>query len=338
MSNPKSSASQFAFTISDEADIGARLDVFLTRRFESSEKLPRLSRARLQKLITQGQVALDGVAVTAPRTIMRQGMKVRVTVPAQAPSTLQAEEIPLKIIFEDATLLVLNKPPHLTVHPGAGVHGGTLVQALLHHCSDLSTIGGPLRPGIVHRLDKETSGVLLVAKNDAAHHALASQFEKREVEKVYETIVRGKMPQESGTVNAAIGRHPIHRQKMTSRQAVRHKPARARDAVTEWEVLQQFAHFAHLAIHPKTGRTHQIRIHLADLGHSVVGDKVYGSKPNSGVKWPAELLAGINEVSRQMLHARSLSFTHPRTQERLTFEAPLPDDFAQLLELLENFD
>jgi 23S rRNA pseudouridine1911/1915/1917 synthase len=281
---------------------GLRLDRYLALA------LPQFSRARLQTLIRAGDVELQGKAAR-PRETVHTGDVVRLSEPPVEEIEAQAEKIPLEVLFEDDDLLVINKPAGLVVHPGAGNQTHTLVNALLHHCTSLSGIGGKQRPGIVHRLDKETSGCLVVAKNDAAHQHLSRQFADREVKKVYLALVSGTLKRPRGTIEAPIGRHPVQRKKMAVNQA------RGRVAKTDYRVLQSGGgvSLVECAIH--SGRTHQIRVHLHHIGHPVVGDSLYGKK-----------VAG----QRQMLHAWKLGFTHPQTNEQLVFEAPIPDDFRRL--------
>ena len=231
----------------------------------------------------------------------------------------QPEAIPLDILFEDADLIVINKPAGLVVHPGAGHKEHTLVNALLHHCPTLSGIGGKERPGIVHRLDKETSGCLVVAKNDAAHRGLSIQFADRTVEKIYLALVAGKLRRATGVIEEKIGRHPVHRKRMSV------ATARGRSARTEYRVVRSNDEFSLIECQLHSGRTHQIRVHLHHLGHPVLGDKVYTSK--SAKNFP-----------RQMLHAWKLGFQHPVTKEWKSFEAPLPDEFRDALCLLESLD
>lgn len=283
---------------------GERLDRYL------AAALPQFSRSRLQNLIRSGDVQLRGQAARTRETV-RAGDVVRLTEPPLEEIEAQAEEIPLEILFEDADLLVLNKPPGLVVHPGAGNPTHTLVNALLHHCTSLSGIGGKQRPGIVHRLDKETSGCLLVAKNDAAHQELSRQFAAREVKKIYLALVAGTLKKPRGTIEAAIGRHPVQRKKMAINQT------RGRLAKTDYRVLQTGGGVSLLECAIHSGRTHQIRVHLQHLGHPVLGDALYGKKATA---------------PRQMLHAWKLGFTHPQARERLFLEAPIPEDFRELQE------
>jgi len=283
---------------------GWRLDRYLVLA------LPQFSRSRLQTLIRAGDVQLQGQAAR-PRETVHAGDVVRLTEPPVQEIEAQAEEIPLHLLFEDDDLLVLNKPAGLVVHPGAGNQTHTLVNALLHHCTSLSGIGGKQRPGIVHRLDKETSGCLVVAKNDAAHQHLSRQFAEREVKKIYLALVAGTLKRPRGTIDAAIGRHPVQRKKMAVHRT------KGRIARTDYRVLQAGGgvSLVECAIH--SGRTHQIRVHLHHIGHPVIGDSLYGKKV---------------AAPRQMLHAWKLGFTHPRTNERLFCEAPVPEDFRTALD------
>ncbi|HEV8702904.1 MAG TPA: RluA family pseudouridine synthase [Candidatus Polarisedimenticolia bacterium] len=300
---------------------GQRLDRTL------AERLPGESRAALQRLMRGGRVLVAG-RPARPSDRVRGGERVEIDRPAPVPSALAAEDLPLTILHEDADLLVLDKPPGQTVHPGAGSRGGTVVNALLHHCRDLSGVGGVERPGIVHRLDKDTSGVLAVAKNDLAHRALAAQFKAREVEKVYEALVWGRPSAGRGVVDSAIGRHPTARTRMTVRPDGR--PSR-----TAYRVLYTRGPVSFLEIRPETGRTHQIRVHLSSMSHPVVGDRLYGGRrdPNRAGPPFGEILRSYAGLA---LHARRLAFTHPRTGERLAFEAPRPRELQALLDRLER--
>jgi 23S rRNA pseudouridine1911/1915/1917 synthase len=284
----------------EKADAGARLDHFLAARTQE------FSRSRLQMLVREGFVTIDGHAATPSRKL-RAGERVTLRVPEPVPAGSLPEDIALDILYEDADLIVINKPPGLVVHPAAGHATGTLVNALLHHCGALSVIGGMERPGIVHRLDKESSGCLVAAKNDLAHRELARQFASRDVTKIYLALAAGRFQRTSGTVNVAIGRHPIHRKKMAAVPA-----GKGRDSKTGWRVLTVLpaGTLVECALH--TGRTHQIRVHLKHLGHPLLGDAVYGKR---------------GDFPRQMLHAWKLGFQHPRTGKRLDFVAPIPPDF-----------
>jgi len=267
--------------------------------------LPKFSRARLQQLIRDELIRRNGQAAR-PRDLVRTADLLTVVVPPPEKINYAPQDIPLEILFEDEDLIVINKPAGLVVHPGAGHRKHTLVNALLHHCPALSGIAGKERPGIVHRLDKETSGCLVVAKNDEAHRALSTQFAERRVEKIYLALVRGKMCRSAGVIEGRIGRHPVDRKRM-SVQSIR-----GREARTDYRILRMSEQGSLVECRLHSGRTHQIRVHLHHLGHPVVGDKVYGPKSN---------------FARQMLHAWKLGFQHPRTNEWMHFEAPLPDDF-----------
>ena len=284
---------------------GSRLDRFL------AQELADFSRARLQTLIRNGFVRLNGKP-PRPRDVVRTGDLVELNEPAVEKVEAKPEAMPLAVLFEDDDLLVLNKPAGLVMHPGAGHQQHTLVNALLAHCHNLSGIGGRERPGIVHRLDKETSGCLVVAKNDSTHRALSKQFAARTMEKIYLALVAGIPRRASGMIDAAIERHPVHRQRMSIARR------QGRTAKTEYRVLRAGANMSLLECALHSGRTHQIRVHLHHLGHPVLGDKLYGGKR-----------AGT--FSRQMLHAWKLAFRHPRTSMVMAFEAPVPQDFAEAL-------
>jgi len=275
--------------------------------------LPELSRSRIQQLIRSGSIRLNG-AITRPHQIVRTGDQIELTNPPPEKIETRPEAIPLEILFEDDDLIVINKPAGMTVHPGAGHHEHTLVNALLHHCSTLSGIGGKERPGIVHRLDKETSGCLVAAKNDIAHRELSKQFATRTVEKIYLALVAGKLRKQTGVIEEKIGRHPVQRKRMSV------SSPRGREARTEYRVLRLNEQASLIECRLHSGRTHQIRVHLHHLGHPVLGDKIYG-------------LRFAKNFPRQMLHAWKLGFRHTRTGERKNFEAPLPDDFEQAIAL-----
>ena len=286
-----------------EADRGARLDQFLAARLDS------LSRSRVQALIEAGHVSVDGAAARASSRLKGHEL-VLVDVPAPEPAEPVAEDLPLTVLFQDRDVLVLDKAAGMVVHPAAGHRDGTLVNALLHHVKDLQGVGGELRPGIVHRLDKDTSGVLVIAKHDEALAALQAAFKAREVEKVYLALVHGQ-PAERGTFRTLHGRHPTQRLKFTG------KVARGKEAVTHWDVTRRFAHAARVEVRLETGRTHQIRVHFAEAGHPLLSDALYGTKASRR----PEIIA------RQALHAWKLCFPHPRTGKRLAFTAPVPADF-----------
>ena len=278
------------------------------------------SRAQLQRLIADGCIRLRGAVAIKANTIVREGDRVEVEVPEPAPADIAAEPLALDILHQDPDIAVLNKPAGMVVHPGAGHSSGTLVNALLHHMNDLSGIGGQLRPGIVHRLDRGTSGVMVVAKNDAAHQELARQFHDREIEKEYIALVWGVV-QAGRRIDAAIGRDPAHRQKMSAR--AKH----AREAVTRITRAHHLpgVTLCQVAIH--TGRTHQIRVHLSAIGHPIVGDALYG-----GVhRRVAGDIRAVQRLQRPFLHAARLVFKHPRDGRRLEFIAPLPEDLMSVL-------
>lgn len=285
---------------------GVRLDSFL------SEQLEELSRSGAQKLMDSGNVLVNGAPVRKNYKL-RAGDQIEVTLPEPQRVDILPEDIPLDICYEDEDVVVINKPKGLVVHPAPGHWSGTLVNGLMFHCRDsLSGINGDLRPGIVHRIDMDTSGLLIVAKNDFAHAALAEQLKDHSLSRVYEAICVGNIRSDSGTIDAPIGRHPVDRKKM----AVTEKCSR--NAVTHYEVIGRYLGYTHLRLRLETGRTHQIRVHLAWQNHPIVGDMVYGRGKELG-------------MDSQCLHARSLSFRHPRTGEKVTVESPLPEYFLRTL-------
>jgi 23S rRNA pseudouridine1911/1915/1917 synthase len=294
-----------------------RLDTYLRGKF------PAASRGAIQRLIEEGHILVNGKRVKPTHT-PRAGEEVQVHWPEAKPAEAQPEEIPLDILFEDETLLVVNKPAGLVVHPAAGHEEHTLVNALLHHCEgELSGIGGVARPGIVHRLDKETSGCLVVAKNDETHVALSSQFASRKVEKIYHAIVCGEMQRDKGEIRASIARHPSHRKRMAVSDDT------GREARTSYRVLERLRATTLVEAGLHTGRTHQIRVHFQFLGFPLMGDVTYGQRQNRRL----EELVGFT-APRVMLHAFQLAFIHPRTGKRVHFEAPLPKDFEEMLKAL----
>jgi 23S rRNA pseudouridine1911/1915/1917 synthase len=286
-----------------------RLDHFLV------ECLPEFSRSRLQGLVKDGFVSVDGVAAKKAGQKLEPGAFVQVRIPPPAPSGLMPENIPLDILFENDDLLVINKPAGMVVHPAAGHESGTLVHAVLGYDSKLEGIGGEERPGIVHRLDKETSGIILVAKNERAHRHLQDQFRLRKVEKVYLALVDGTPPTPSGRVEAPIGRDPSHRKQMAVLT-----PGKGREAVSEYLSLESFKDHTLLEFHPHTGRTHQIRLHCAFLGCPIVGDRIYGRRHPSV------------DISRHFLHAQRLTIHLPGEKSPRTFDAPLPEELESVLE------
>ena len=294
-----------------------RLDTFLRARF------PVASRGAIQRLIEEGHITVNGQKVK-PTHAPRAGELVSIHWPEARPALAQPEEMALHVLFEDDDLLVVNKAAGLVVHPASGHEEHTLVNVLLHYCKgQLSGIGGVARPGIVHRLDKDTSGCLVVAKNDATHQALALQFANRNVDKVYLAIVCGQVPQLSGEIRTRIARHPNHRKSM----AVTEGPGR--DAWTSFRVLERLESATLVEALLHTGRTHQIRVHFQHLGFPVAGDEIYGKRPTTNLTQ----LTGC-KPSRLMLHAATITFTHPKTEKKLTFEAPSPDDFSDALKAL----
>ena len=301
---------------------GLRLDRFLARAF------PEHSRARLQALIESGHVRLDGQPTRAAARL-KPAQVVSIGFPPPEPAEPQAEDIPLQVVHEDAQLLVIDKPAGLVVHPGAGVRAGTLVNALLHHVRDLSGVGGVLRPGIVHRLDRGTSGLLVVAKDDATHRALVRLFASRAVEKTYLAIVLGCPSPRAGRIELPIGRDPVHRLKMSARAP------RARPARSDYELVEALDGAALVRVRLHTGRTHQIRVHLSSLGHPVAGDALYGGTRAPGCRRPAAR-AALQALARPALHAHLLAFVHPATGARLELHSPLPADLAGLLEALRG--
>jgi len=285
-----------------------RLDQFLAR------ELPKYSRSRLQQLVRKEFVMLNG-SPARPRDLVRSGDRVEVNEPPPDKIDNLPEAIPLEVLYEDEDLIVINKQAGLIVHPGAGQREHTLVNALLHHFPKLSGIGGIERPGIVHRLDKETSGCLVAAKTDDAHRGLSKQFEQRAVEKIYLALVAGRLRKNAGTVEETIGRHPVDRQRMSTASR------RGRAAKTEYRVLSSSDKISLVECKLHSGRTHQVRVHLQHLGHPVLGDKIYGKKH-------------AKAFPRQMLHAWKLGFQHPRTLEWKSFQAPLPTDFEKAVKSL----
>lgn len=293
----------------DRAD--ERLDLFLVRR------LPDLSRSYAQRLIADGQVTVDGTARKANYKL-RGGEEIACTMPPAEEIEICAEDIPLDILYEDADIIVVNKARGMVVHPAAGIYTGTLVNALLWHCHDLSGINGALRPGIVHRLDKDTSGVMVAAKNDMAHHYLARQIRDKDARREYRAIVHGNIVPRAGVITGDIGRHPTDRKKMA---IVREN---GKPATTHFEVLERFGSYTYVSCRLETGRTHQIRVHMTSIGHPLVGDPKYTAKKN-----PFAIVG-------QALHSLSLSLTHPRTGREMTFTAPLPADMEEILHTLHS--
>jgi 23S rRNA pseudouridine1911/1915/1917 synthase len=295
-----------------------RLDVFLKSR------LPQASRGILQSMIEDGEILVDGKQVK-PTHSPRAGEVIQIHWPEPVACEALPEAMNLEALFEDDQIVVINKPAGLVVHPAAGHHGGTLVNGLLHHCKgQLSGIAGVVRPGIVHRLDMDTSGCIVVAKTNDAHMSLAAQFEERRTTKVYRAIVCGEVPNATGEIQIGIARHPIHRKRMTATDS-----GSARNAWTSYEIVERLKFATHVECRLHTGRTHQIRVHFQHLGHPIVGDNVYGTKQNARLKSLTRYAA-----PRQMLHAWKLGLAHPISGEALNFEAPFPADFEKALSSL----
>ena len=298
---------QFEYDI-DPACAKKRLDIFLT------EIQADITRSYIKKLIETERVTVNGAPAKAHYKL-KEGDRVEVEVPDPEPLEVKPEPIPLNIVYEDASLIVIDKLPGMVVHPAPGHSGGTLVNALLHHCHDLAGIGGVERPGIVHRLDKDTSGLIVAAKTEACMQSLTRQFKERDIHKAYLAMAKGTFESKTGTIDVPIGRHKTHRKKMST-----HAPA-GREAQTRYEVIRQLDGYAYLRLFPRTGRTHQLRVHLASIGHPILGDRLYG-----GTLGP-----GLPQIARQALHAHRLELTHPVTGNLLQFESPLPSDMENLV-------
>lgn len=290
---------------------GVRLDAFLAAQIET------LTRAQAAKLIERGEVTVNG-KVAGKSAKLNGGEQIAVTLPEPEPVEAVAQDIPLDVVYEDSDVIVVNKPAGLVVHPAPGHADGTLVNALLYHCgASLSGIGGALRPGIVHRIDRDTSGLIIAAKNDLAHQALAAQLSDHTLARTYECVVIGNLREDSGTVDAPIARHPSDRKRMAVVPG-------GRNAVTHWEVIARYPGYTHVRCRLETGRTHQIRVHMAYLGHPIVGDTVYGAKK------------AVPGLTGQCLHAVGLRFVHPRTGELVSLSCPLPQEFTHLLRTIDK--
>ena len=307
---------KFTFSIS-KSDSDKRLDVFL------HEKLPEYSRSFLQKLIKDSTVLINSKPAKMSHGVC-EGENISLEIPEPKLASNLPENIPLNIIYEDPYLLVIDKPSGMVVHPAAGNYTGTLVNALLYHCEDLSGIGGELRPGIVHRLDKETSGLMVVAKNDKAHIFLSSQLKERSLTREYLAIVRGVLPLNYGEFKKPLGRHFSDRKKMSVHTR------KGRSAFTKYYVLERFEKHSLVKVELQTGRTHQIRVHFQDFGFPVLGDKIYGGRLTED-----EISSGI-KISRQALHARHIKFIHPSTNQQMEFTSELPEDVEEVLEILRR--
>ena len=309
------------FTATSE-QASERLDIFL------AAKLPELTRSRIKALVDEGKATVNQKPAKAGYKV-REDDAISISVPEPKGELTEAEDIPLDVIYEDEDIIIVNKPADMSVHPGAGRPSGTLVNALLFHAGKLAAIGGPLRPGIVHRLDKDTTGVLVAAKNDQSYLNLTNQFKERTTRRKYLALVWGRMRCDEGTISIAIGRDSVQRKRISTRARVK------RAAVTKYTVLKRFPLMTLIELKLETGRTHQIRVHLAEIGHPVVGDQVYGKRPvpPALAKPVSDIVKGIN---RQMLHAYSLGITHPKSGAPLDFSAPMPPDMQRLVDALEG--
>lgn len=306
-------------------EAGIRVDSYVSNR------IPDCTRSYAAQLICQGHIRVDGVCVKPGRKI-KTHEQISVVIPEPEPIAVIPEPIPLNILFEDRHLIVLNKPPGLVVHPAAGHASGTLVNGILHHCPNLEGIGGEMRPGIVHRLDKETSGVIVIAKTASALNGLSRQFKARSIEKRYLALIHGIPEKASGTIDLPVGRHPVDRKKMST------VSPRGREALTLWRIKEKYPGAALLEVDLKTGRTHQIRVHCKSMGHSIIGDTVYGTRKKMSIlaKCNPTLYQAVKNAKRQMLHAYQLRFVHPVTAENYHFKAPLPEDMMAVIEALKN--
>jgi 23S rRNA pseudouridine1911/1915/1917 synthase len=311
---------KYLFIKVNDDGAGKRLDKFLALKDLG------FSRSQIQNLIHDGHIKVRGYVRTSSSLRVQAGDSIDIHIPALKPLSVEPVPIPLAIVYEDSHLLVLEKPAGLVVHPGAGDEDHTLVHGLLHHCQDLSGIGGYLRPGIVHRLDKNTSGLMVVAKDDEAHRGLTEQFKSGMIDKTYLALVRGRLRDRSGRLDSAIGRHPVNRKKMSIRSR------NGRSAITEWQVVEELKGASLLSLKIRTGRTHQIRVHMSSLGHPVLGDSLY--------RGPMEFRAGhtVIPIRRQMLHAAYLQFTHPITGEKMKWKSNLPADMASVLDRLRSLN
>jgi 23S rRNA pseudouridine1911/1915/1917 synthase len=313
-----------AFTLTvEKADRGKRLDHFL------AGQLPGQSRTQLQRYIREGSILLNDACAKAG-TRVKQGDLIQGHIPVPRPAGALPEDLPIRVIYEDGDIVVVDKPPGMAVHPAGRMQAGTLVNALLFRVKDLKGVGGVLRPGIVHRLDKGTSGVMVVAKNDLAHEALVRQFKGREVKKRYLALVYGTVKEKEGAIAAPIGRHPIDRKRFSLRTR------QPKEALTEWQVKERFAGITLVEVTPRTGRTHQIRVHMASINHPLVGDPLYTKKRRLAQIEDPVLRGGIEALGRQALHASSLGFRHPATGKTVEFTAPLAADIEKILEVLRD--
>jgi len=311
------------FTVSDK-EHDFRLDVFV------SLKTPSISRSQVKRMVEEGDATVNHIPVSKAGLRLKGGDIVEITARPSQPSQITPQNISLNIIHEDHDILVINKAAGMVIHPAPGHYDGTLVNAILHHCDDLSGIGGVIRPGIVHRLDKDTSGVLLVAKNDKTHLHLARQFKEHEVKKIYQALILGEPREDKGSISSPVGRHPEDRKKMST------KSRRGRDALTHWQVIKRYGDVSLLRVEIMTGRTHQIRVHLASEGYPVVGDRLYGGRGRFKSIRDTSLRACFTRLTAHALHAWRIGFVHPRNGQRMEFEAPLPSDMIALIRYLES--
>ncbi len=302
----------FSFIIEPE-DSGERIDTFLGKAIDN------VSRSYIQKLIKEGHVKINGQTLKKKNIRLEEEMEVAIEVPEPEILKVEAEDIPVEIVYEDACLMIVNKPQGMVVHPAPGNYSGTLVNALMFHAENLSSINGVIRPGIVHRIDKDTSGVLMIAKDNQAHNSLAGQLKEKTTKRVYVAVVLGKMGSEAGTISAPIARHPKDRLRMAVVPG-------GRDAVTHYKVIKAFKNFTLVELRLETGRTHQIRVHMTHIGHPLLGDPVYGKK-QSKIKH-----------SGQLLHAKMLGFDHPRTGEYMEFDSELPEYFKNIIKKIESVE
>lgn len=317
------SEQDYCFVIADN-ESNQRIDSFLALQIND------LTRSRIQELIRDGFVKVNGHSPKISYRI-KPNDSISLSVPPVIPYHLEPEPIIFSIIYEDDSLIVLNKPPGLVVHPAPGHSKGTLVHGLLQICGDLSGIGGVLRPGIVHRIDKDTSGVLVVAKNDLSHNFLASQFKEGSITKRYLALVHGIVTTKKGKMDLPIARHPNRRKEMTV------SLSNGKSALTYWEKIEEFADcFSLISVRPKTGRTHQIRVHFSHMGHPIAGDPVYGFKQRWWKRYPSLFLDIAPSIKRQMLHAEYIGFVHPKTKRYCEFHAPIAEDMAHVIEKLRS--
>jgi len=308
-----------------EDESGQRLDILISNKRED------LSRSRIKKLIEQENVLVNNTAAKVSYSV-KTGDEISFILPEEPPLSAFPQRIDIDISYEDTSLIVVDKPPGMVVHPAAGNYEDTLVNALLDHCDKLSSIGSPLRPGIVHRLDKDTSGLIVVAKDDKTYYSLSKQFQERTVDRAYYAIVTGIPKQINGTIKSSLGRHPADRKRFSS------ITNRGKEAVTNWEVVESFKTFALLRLRLKTGRTHQIRVHMKEMGFPLVGDPVYGSRRKIKNTSNSQLHETLSTFHRQALHAYSLGFHHPVLKERLNFKSEIPGDMATILEAIKKYD